>query len=83
MKKQIFAIRDSKAEMFNDPFLCNTHGEAERSLKTAVNDKQSAISKYPEDFDLYHLGTYDTNSGKIETPPSPNHLIKANQLVGE
>lgn len=80
MQKRIYTIRDSKAEIFNQPFYYNTHGEAERAFKQLVMDEKSSISKFPEDYDLYYLGLYDDNSGKIESLDTPQHVIKAVNL---
>lgn len=75
-----FSIRDSKAEVFNTPFFQKTHGEAERSFKQLIQDEKSMLSKYPEDYDLYYLGEYDDNTGKLVTLDTPQHLHKAIQL---
>lgn len=80
MQLKMYAIRDAKAELFRQPFCKLTHGEAERDFKTLVNDEQSQVNKYPEDYDLYYLGVYDDNSGKLTTLDTPEHIIKAVQL---
>lgn len=75
-----FSIRDSKADVFNTPFFQKTHGEAERSFKQLIQDDKSMLSKYPEDYDLYFIGEYDDNTGKLVTLDTPQHLVKAMQL---
>lgn len=77
MQQKIFSIRDAKAGVFYSPFYKTTHGEAERDFHSAVNDKNTTLNKYPEDFDLYYLGTYDTNEGKFESLDTPLHVKKA------
>lgn len=78
MKQKMFVIADTKAEIFNPPFFKNSHGEAERDFRTLVNDEKSQnINQYPEDFDLYYIGEYDMSSGKIESLPTPQHMLKA------
>lgn len=77
---KIYSIRDSKGEMYGPPFFQKTAGEAERSFRTLVNDEKSMTSKYPEDFDLYYLGDYDDQIGKITPLDTPSHLCKAIQL---
>lgn len=79
MRLKVFAIRDTKAEVYNTPFYQQSHGEAERNFQTLVNDNKSTVSQYPEDFDLYFLGEYDDNLGTFFTEP-PKHVIKAVQL---
>ncbi|AXH78030.1 MAG: nonstructural protein [Microviridae sp.] len=77
MELKMFSIRDSKGEVFNPPFYKKTHGEAERDFQTLCKDEKSTVNQYPEDFDLYYIGTYDDNSGKIQSLDTPQHLVKA------
>lgn len=74
---KIYTIRDQKGETFNTPFFQKTHGEAERSFKTLVNDGKSLVSQYPDDFDLYHLGDFAEESGIIKPLDTPQHIAKA------
>lgn len=77
MITKIYSIRDSKAEVFNSPFFQKSHGEAERNFNTLVNDDKSTVSNYPEDFDLFYIGDYDDNTGKIKPLDTPHHITKA------
>ena len=77
MQLKIFSIRDSKAETFNSPFYQPTHGEAERTFRTTVLDPKTVINQYPEDFDLWYLGEYNSNDGKITPLDTPQHMLKA------
>ncbi len=77
METKMFSIRDAKAEVFNKPFHATTHGEAERNFQTAVNDPKTTLSQYPEDFDLYYIGTYNDNTGRFLSLDTPEHLMKA------
>lgn len=82
MQLNIFAIRDSKAEQYKNLFLIESHGEAERAFSDTVNHEaqQNTMFHHPEDFDLYHLGQMDTETGKINSLPTPTHMIKAIHL---
>ena len=75
--QKVFSIRDTKSETFHSPFYAPTHGEAERTFRTAVNDEKTMLHKYPEDFDLYFVGEWDQNSGKMTTMDTPQHIVKA------
>lgn len=77
MQLKIYSIRDAKAEIFNTPFYKLTHGEAERDFQTLVNDQKSMVAKYPEDYDLYYLGSFDDNTGKAQWNDTPQHITKA------
>lgn len=80
MELKIFSIRDQKAEVFNTPFFQKSHGEAERNFTTLVNDEKSTPSQFPDDFDLYFLGTYNDQSGLVKSLDTPQHVVKAVSL---
>lgn len=77
MELKMYSIRDSKSQIFNPPFYKKTHGEAERDFSTLVKDEKSMIAQYPEDFDLYYVGTYQDDTGTIQSLDTPQHIIKA------
>lgn len=77
MIKHLYSIRDAKGEVFGTPFSQLTHGEAERSFARAVADPQTMMSQFPEDYDLYYLGTFDDSTGQFATLDSPQHVQKA------
>lgn len=77
MIRDVFVIRDAKAEVFNMPFFKLTKGEAERDFRSLVNEPGSNVNKYPDDFDLYYIGTYDDISGTVKSLDTPQHLCKA------
>lgn len=81
MNHKIYSVRDSKGEIYLQPFLQKTHGEAERSFKQAVQDEKSSICKFPEDYDLYFLGEFDDTTGKYMPLDTPQHIVKAIQLI--
>ena len=68
--KQVFAVYDSKAEFFADPMFFRTIGEALRSWETAAADQSMDLHKYPGDFSLFHIGTYDINTSVLELLPN-------------
>lgn len=74
MIKKIFAVRDSKAEYFNPPMFFHTIGEAERAFKHTASKQDNSIGQFPQDFDLWLLGEYDDQTGKIQQH-EPMHLI--------
>lgn len=76
MELQIFSIKDNKAEVFNSPFYMKTKGEALRAFDRTVNDPKTQINEYPKDFDLYVLGTFHSDTGKIK-PIDPKHIAEA------
>lgn len=80
MELKIYSIRDSKGELYNQPFYQKTHGEAERTFRELTNDEKSMVSKYPDDFDLYFLGSFNDANGTFEVLDTPQHIVKAISL---
>lgn len=81
MELKAYSIRDSKASIFNPPFYKKTHGEAERDFTTLCKDEKSTCAQYPEDFDLYFLGTYDDQTGVFKSLDTPQHITKAVNVI--
>ena len=81
MIHKLYSIRDSKSEHFLQPILQKTHGEAERTFKDLANNKETTVSRNPEDYDLYYLGEFNDITGKYESLDTPQHIIKAVQLI--
>ncbi|WNK12667.1 MAG: nonstructural protein [Microvirus sp.] len=71
---KIFSVRDAKAGFFHPPRILNTHAEAEREFSTLVNDDKTMLGLYPTDHDLYYLGEFDKNTGRIIGLDSPQHM---------
>nr|QJB18987.1 MAG: nonstructural protein [Microvirus sp.] len=80
MEHKVYSIRDAKGEIFHTPFYSKTHGEAERNFNQLVNDNKSTVSQFPDDYDLYYLGTYNDQTGLVSSLDTPQHLIKAVQV---
>jgi len=77
MELKIYTVRDSKAGFYGPPFYLRTHGEAERTFQQLANDPKTNVFTYPEDYDLYHLGEFDDQTGKANIIDTPQHIIKA------
>lgn len=78
---KVYSIRDEKAETFGSPFYQATHGLAERSFRQVVSDEKTNVNKFPEDYDLWYLGEFDSKTGKFDALETPQHQLKAIQLV--
>ncbi len=79
---QIFSVRDIKTDQFANPMFLITKGHAIRSFADAVNDKEpnNQLNKHPEDFELHHLGEFDTDSGLINANP-PKQVVTASEVI--
>lgn len=77
----IVSLLDKKGRLYKNPFFVPNTDVAVRSLRGAVNaTEQSDLTQYPEDFALYHLGTFDDETGLITPLAAPLHIMDALQL---
>lgn len=77
---KIYAIKDTKTGFMN-PFYLQNDEVAIRSFKKAANEIQpNAVNDFPEDKELWYLGTYDSDTGVIKGEV-PKFLIKAVDCV--
>ena len=73
---KIFALRDTRAGFFHRPFVARSTNEALRNFASLVTDsKESPLTQYPGDFDLFELGSYDEQQGLISVS---QHILLAN-----
>lgn len=81
MLLKAYSIRDAKASFYHTPFFKPTEGEAVRDFIQVANDDKGTINKFPEDFDLFEVGEYETNTGHFKALEAPVHLRKAIDLL--
>ena len=62
---QIYTIYDEKALCYSKPMMHTNEGVAVRDFRQAVNSPGTPFSAFPEDFVLFHVGTFDDNTGEI------------------
>ncbi len=78
---KIFAIFDSKAEAYLNPFFNPTAGVALRSFAQAANDEQHDFNKFAGDYTLFELGSFDPQTGTISPLSAPHNLGTAHTLI--
>lgn len=66
MVVKIFAVYDSKAKAFLQPFFSVNSATAIRSFESAANDERHDFSKYAGDFSLFEIGYFDDAEGRVE-----------------
>lgn len=81
MKQEVFAIYDSAAAIYNMPVFMPTIAMARRIFDDQVKREGSELAKHPEDFILYHLGTYDQTLGKFMNLKEPTRVASALDYV--
>ncbi|QGH72845.1 MAG: DNA binding protein [Microviridae sp. ctjyu33] len=63
---KVFTVYDSKVEAFLPPFFMKSKGEAVRGFTEVCNDSKSNFFKYPEDYTLFEVGSFDDATGKFD-----------------
>lgn len=81
MNLKIYSVYDSKAQAYLPMFTVRSHGEAVRQFTDLANNKQTAVNKYPEDFSLMELGSFDDNTGTIDALDAPKNLGLAREYI--
>lgn len=76
MKLHVMVIYDEAIRQYGFPMSFRTHNEARREYMTIVNNpsEQSNMHLYPDQFKVYEIGTYDTETGLVSPlngPASP------------
>jgi len=79
---ELVSIRDVKANTFHKVLTGNTVQEIQRNLSEVVNSPQeNQLKLYPEDFDLYHVGSFDDRSGIINSINPPLYICNLTTMV--
>lgn len=72
MKKAIYSIKDNVIEQFMAPWLAFNNNDAIRSFKAEIN-KNENMKNIAKDIELWVLGYYDDETGKIVSDPERIH----------
>ncbi|UDN67754.1 nonstructural protein [robinz microvirus RP_109] len=81
MNMFIVCIKDRTIDSFGQPHVFKSVGEAERSFRDLANDKENAIGRHPEDYDLYLVATYDTDTGVFTNVEHIHALARGSDQV--
>lgn len=81
MKVGIFSVYDKKTAAFMQPFFQHTRGQAMRTLTDTVKGRESLIGSHPEDFQLFQVGEFDDQEGKIVPLKDGRFVCNASELV--
>lgn len=83
MVLQIVAVRDRAIGAFGQPNFVVSVGGATRSFSDEVNraDPQNAINRHADDFEFYHLGSYDDQHATFDLFEKPRMIAVAKDLL--
>lgn len=76
-----FSLLDTKAGAFGVPFFVAHEAIARRMVSDLVNDPQSSVHRYPEDFSLYRVGSFDVSAGTLKPEAFPVFLVQCVEFL--
>lgn len=79
---QVLAVLDRAADAYGRPIFVLSIGQGIRSFQTEINRaaEDNTMHQHPDDFDLWHLGTYNDNTGIFENLHEPKQLAIGKQI---
>lgn len=82
MRFEVVAVLDAAVGGYSRPFFTPSIGAAVRSFIDEVNRQadDNQMSKHPQDFSLYHLGSFDDSTGEL-LPCQPELVSRGSQAV--
>ena len=83
MKIMLFSVFDDKLGEFNTPMAFQSRGLASRSFLDELKreDPSNMLNKHPEDFTLYHVGSFDSQNGSFESPSVPECILRGDVVI--
>lgn len=76
----LYTVKDHVAKTYLPPFTLPTNRDAIDGFKMVCNDEKTNYNKFPEDYSLMALGSYDERTALFDTH-EPQELIKASELL--
>ena len=71
-----YTIYDQVAKTYLNPFYMHNDNEAKRMFINWQNNPELPMAAHPEDYILYAIGFYDTDTGTIEAQTPHNLILK-------
>lgn len=79
MEYPVYSIRDSRTG-FMAPTLDQNDDSASRNFLFAVKNSRDVMGAFPDEFSLYRLGTFNTESGVFQLEPVPVHVATGSSV---
>lgn len=68
MIREIFSIYDMKTAVYQQPMYAINEEDAKRNITAfLMQDKESLLSRFPDNYKLYRLGIFEDHTGEINT----------------
>lgn len=66
-----YSLLDRKLKEYGAIMLARNDDAMRRSVMDGVRGSGGLVEKYPADFDLYHVGDFNTDNGRLTQPEYP------------
>lgn len=83
MVLEMFSLFDVKAGAFAQPFYSVNAGMAQRNVAAAMESGEAIFAKFPEDFQLFRVGTFNDLTGLVEAVTPPHCVCVVSSLGGK
>lgn len=80
MNKKLFAIKDLKAQYYLKLIEADHEAVVVRSIQQDVQNEKSPLRQFPQDFELFKLGEFNTETGEL-IPIQPEHVLNVISLL--
>lgn len=81
MMKKYYCIFDRKVGNYVRPFTAASDQDALRIAQTAVNDDNTLIGQYPEDYELHKTNEFDDTTGVFAREEHTTFMAQCASLV--
>mgnify|MGYP000620660398 CR=1 FL=1 len=82
MEKKIYSIRDNKVGTFSPPTHASHETELTRVLSEIVQcQTEHNFHKYPQDYELFQLGTFNEETGKLKVFDEKLFILNLTDLI--
>lgn len=72
-----YCVYDRKARVYNNPYFLINDAVAIRQFDQVVNDPESMLFKYPEDYILFRIGKFNMLTGSVGAETNPVEVTNA------
>lgn len=79
---RLYSIYDNVSLSYGPPSIEVSDAAASRMHRTVINNPQAGLLyRFPSDYDLYYLGTYDNDTGYVVPQVPPQLVVKGGAVI--
>lgn len=76
----MYSIYDRKTELYLPPFIALNQGDATRQVLNMLMGSENMLSKFPDDYDLYEVGSFNDDIGAMVGKANNSHVCNLRTL---